>query len=82
MSHPKRRLNPLAVITLVAAAALAACQDRKPTETPVPSASGGEYPTPSEAPPASASTPATAPGQGADVTARGAAGGTVDEAKK
>jgi len=55
MTHSKHRLKPLAVATLVAVAVLAACQDRKPTEAQTPSASTGEYPTPSEAAPSSAS---------------------------
>jgi uncharacterized lipoprotein YajG len=55
MTHPKHRLKPLAVATLVAVAVLAACQERKPTEAQTPSASSGEYPTPSEAAPSSSS---------------------------
>jgi hypothetical protein len=55
MTHPKHRLKPLAAAMIVAVAALAACQERKPTEAPIPSASSGEYPTPSEAAPSSAS---------------------------
>jgi hypothetical protein len=55
MTHPKHRLNPLAVATLVAIAALAACQERKPTDAPTPSGSSGEYPTPSDAAPSSSS---------------------------
>jgi hypothetical protein len=55
MTHPTRLLNPLAVATIVALAALAACQERKATEAQTPSASSGEYPTPSEAAPSSSS---------------------------
>jgi hypothetical protein len=55
MTHPKHRLNPLAVATLVAIAALAACQERKPTDAPTPSGSSGEYPTASDAAPSSSS---------------------------
>ncbi len=55
MTHPKHRLKPLAVAALVAVAALAACQERKPTEAQTPSASSGEYPTPSDAAPSSSS---------------------------
>ena len=55
MTHPNHLLNPLAVATIVAVAALAACQERKPTEAQTPSASSGEYPTPSDAAPSSTS---------------------------
>lgn len=67
MTHQKHRLQPLAVATIVAVAALTACQERKPTEAQVPSASSGEYPTPSEPTPSSTSgtgTSATASGDG------------------
>jgi uncharacterized lipoprotein YbaY len=53
MKHLERRLKPLAVAMVVAAAVLAACQERKPTDAPTPSASSGEYPTPSDASPSS-----------------------------
>jgi hypothetical protein len=55
MRHPAFLLSPIAVVTIVAVTALAACQDRKATETQTPSASSGEYPTPSEAAPPSSS---------------------------
>jgi ferredoxin-NADP reductase len=55
MTHPKHRLTPLAVATLVIIAVLAACQERKPAEVQVPSASSGEYPTPSEPAPSAPS---------------------------
>jgi hypothetical protein len=55
MKHPSHLLNPLAVATIVAVAALAACEERKSTEAQTPSASSGEYPTPSETAPPSSS---------------------------
>jgi hypothetical protein len=55
MTHPKHRLWPLAAAMTVAVAALAACQERGPTEMHTPAASSGEYPTPAEAAPSSTS---------------------------
>jgi len=84
MTHPIRLLNPLAVATIVAVTALAACQERKPPEAQTPAASSGEYPTPSGAAPASSSDPVAVPGKGADAAAKdtqsgmiGGASGTV-----
>jgi len=77
MTQQQHRLKPLAVVTIVAVFMLAACQDRKPTETQAPSASSGEYPTSSDASPTSSSTPVVVPGKGADVTAKGADTGMV-----
>lgn len=65
MTHQKHRLRPLAVATIAAAFTLAACQDRKPAEAQVPSASSGEYPTPSEP------TPSSTSGAGTSATASG-----------
>jgi len=83
MTHPIRLLNPLAVATIVAVTALAACQERKPPEAQTPAASSGEYPTPSGAP-ASSSDPVAVPGKGVDAAAKdtqsgmiGGASGTV-----
>ena len=77
MTQQQHRLKPLAVVTIVAVFMLAACQDRKPTETQAPSASSGEYPTSSDASPTSSSTPVAVPGQGTDVTAKDATAGMV-----
>jgi len=77
MTHQRHRLRPLAVATIVAVFTLAACQDRKPTEAQPPSASSGEYPTPSDASPTSSSSPVAVPGRGADVTAKGTETGMV-----
>lgn len=82
MSHPTCRLKPFAVATTVAVAALAACQERKPTEAQTPAASSGEYPVPSETVPSSTSTPVAVPGKSADIAAKGTETGAVDGAKK
>jgi hypothetical protein len=55
MTYQKHRLRPLAAATIAAVFTLAACQDRKPGEAQVPSASSGEYPTPSDAAPSATS---------------------------
>ena len=57
MTNPNHRLKPLAVAMIVAVAALAACQDRKPTEAQTPAASSGEYPVPTNTAPTSTSAP-------------------------
>ena len=77
MTHQRHLLRPLAVATIVAVFTLAACQDRRPAGAQAPSASSGEYPTPSDASPTSSSNPVAVPGKGADVTAKGAETGMV-----
>jgi hypothetical protein len=77
MTHWKHRLMPLAVATIAAVAVLAACQDRKPTGAQTPSASGGEYPTPSDASSPPSGDPIAVPGKGADVTAKDTQSGMV-----
>ena len=74
MTQPKRRVKPVALATIMALAVLAACQERKPTQAQTPSASSGEYPTPTEAS-LIVEHPAVVPGQGAEVTVKGTARG-------
>jgi hypothetical protein len=77
MKHSSHLLNPLAVATIVVVAALAACQERKPTEAQTPAASSGEYPAPSQASPGSSSAPVDVPGQGTDVTKKDTQSGMI-----
>jgi len=77
MTLLKYRLNMVAAVAAAAVVTLASCQERKPTEAPPSPASSGEYPNPSAASPTSSSDPVAVPGQGTDVTAKGAETGMV-----
>ena len=77
MKPMKHRLNLVAAATAVAFFALAACQDRKPSQAPPPPASSGEYPTPSSVSPTSSSDPVAVPGTGTDATAKDTTSGMV-----
>jgi hypothetical protein len=77
MKPLNHRLNLVAAATAVVFFALAACQERKPAEAQTPSASSGEYPTPSSAAPTSSSDPVAVPGKGTDVTSKDTTSGMV-----
>lgn len=79
MTPVKYRLNHVAAAAAVAVFALAACQERKPTETRIPAATSGEYPTPAGAgtAPSASSDPVAVPGKGTDATAKDTQSGMV-----
>ena len=71
MTPMKYRLNFASAAAALAFFALAACQDRKPSQAPLPPASSGEYPTPSEAAPSSTSGAGTGSAVSSDSKADG-----------